>query len=739
MSVSARSGRSGACGVVVGYRDDKNYTVFRWAGPDSKLPFRGRQQVMRYDKARAHIISDEPLSLPAGSNDFARVTLRRSAGMMSVLADGKLIAQMVDESLRAGRPGLWAQSAVAVEFRDPVMFFPPEPVAPKVAPKMEEDALMVGWASPSGEWPPTLNAGTIEYWNTGEFFGDATVEYPWDRNAFGDGKLEIALRTELRKFESGYIARFEGDQAKNVLRATLLNNGAVLKQAEFDWKQYEGDAAKPTPVRIQLEGRGILLLVGGTPVLSHLESGGKGNGAGGSSRGTRFAARAKGFPLKARDLRATSALRDDYTFTEAPTDWYAPQGEWSVISRWPCYSDWSFFGGHGLNPVLWSKRTYGGDTVVEFYAHSQMDLPKEIGYSHPGDLNVTIGGDGKNVSSGYSFVIAGWDNTKTRVLKGTRVVAENTTDAARFVRPINHNPTFHKRWYYIRAEVRQAQKDGRNGVQVRLTVDDALLADYFDPSPLPALQSGGRVAIWTVDSTIMVARVKIESETVGSRMLPSGLLDAAVQPVAAPSGGQQPYGEGTHFVPRPVLTDGLASALVARENAGDSNGDAVFTVRNPTSGGEFAVRLEKPDAQPGSPLSLRATPKTQFEMDVALPPEVNVDLYATIGGVRHLIPIDPVSRPDARVRLLAAPSESAARVFTIAERSARAVPETGKWRHVSFDLGAALKKLYPNANTWSISELAVGALHGDTYRWLGFGGNPLGATYSLRGAKLTEK
>jgi hypothetical protein len=230
--------------------------------------------------------------------------------------------------------------------------------------------------------------------------------------------------------------------------------------------------------------------------------------------------------VDAKDVHLWGAQRDDYTFTEAPTDWYAPQGEWTVFSRWPCYSDWSFFGGKGLNPVLWTKRTYSGDTVVEMYAHDQMDLAAHPGYSRPGDLNVTLAGDGKNPSSGYSFVVAGWDNKRTRILKGTQVVADNETDAARFINATNGNMEFHRHWFYIRAEAKAAREGGKDGVRLRLYMDEKLLCEYFDAQPLPALQSGGRVAIWTLDNGIMVARAKIESASFGNRVLPAGLLDA---------------------------------------------------------------------------------------------------------------------------------------------------------------------------------------------------------------------
>ncbi len=153
---SGKSGPSGACGLVVGFRDDKNYTVFRWAGPQSTLPFRGRQQLMRYQNGKALIVSDEKSKVlsQVDKDGFARIRMRLERGALTVYAGAETIAQMADETLEAGKPALWAQGAKAAAFRDVVMFFPPPAEPPRVAARMEEDAVMSGWASSAGEWPP---------------------------------------------------------------------------------------------------------------------------------------------------------------------------------------------------------------------------------------------------------------------------------------------------------------------------------------------------------------------------------------------------------------------------------------------------------------------------------------------------------------------------------------------------------------------------------------------------------
>jgi hypothetical protein len=290
------------------------------------------------------------------------------------------------------------------------------------------------------------------------------------------------------------------------------------------------------------------------------------------------------------------------------------------------------------------------------------------------------------------------------------MLTENATEAGRFVKTTNHNPTFHNRWYYIRAEARRTTRNGTAGVLLKLTVDDVPVCEYFDAQPLQSLSKGGRVAFWTIDSVLMIARAKIESENMGTRALPTGLLDAAYDLSDAAK-----INAGTDdLVPRPVRSDGLASSLVTRSNEGD---DAVFTMRNPASGGIFAVGLQKG----GKAAPLRATQASKLDMELALPANARVDLYATVDGVRHLISLGKNTRPDARVRVLGEAALS---------------PVGGDWKRISFDLGAALRRLYPNATEWKIDDLELGALHGDDYRLVGFEGNPMGISYKMRNARL---
>ncbi len=668
--VSPKITQNGAFGVVTGFKDSQNYTVFRAAAPQSKETFHGHAQLVRYQKGVAQVLSDRPF-LPALVGT-PRVSLSAQGGAVSVALGDEIIAQAAQPGLTAGRTGVWNAPAFGTET---VVYFPPAPDPQKIAERMEDDAYMVGWASPTGEWPPTEGKSGLEFWNTGEFFGDASLDFAWRPNY--KGTFEIALRAERSDFESGYVVRGQSSDDRKSINWSLRRGLTTLGQANVALKIPEDDTEGGMPFKIALQGKGILLYAAGQPVLSALDTT--------QPKGNSMAVRSQGFRVRAERLRAQSVNRDDYTFNGAPTDFYSPQGHWSVFSRWPCYGDWSFFGGTGLNPVLWSKRTYSGDVVAEMYAHPQMILPKEPGYTHPGDLNMTLCGDGKNPSSGYSFVIAGWDNTRSKLLKGSTVLAENTGDEAFFHQTINHNTKWHRTWFYIRAEARRAVKDGKTGVQLTLTLDDTPILTAFDPNPLSSWDKGGRVAFWTVDSTMMIARAKIEAQKLGLRTLPGGVVDATPVKIAAAS-----------KLPQAVMVGEIQSALVTPEKVG-------WNVKDPVSGGAFEVKLN--DAP------LTATPATHLDFDAQIPQGVKVDAYVIIDGTRYSVEMTGGQRPDATAPSLGKMTRNG-----------------NKW---SFDLGSALAKELPGQKSWRIDSLTLGARHGDAYRWLGFDGNALGSSYQL--------
>jgi len=661
-------------GALAGYRDARNYALVRWAGNAASVAWKNKIEAVEVADGKERVVSSAPFGSPASSK---RLELNAQSGAWTMLLDGHALVSL--PLSQTGRFGLLAPRA-GTKFSDPVVFFPPAPDPPKIASKFVDDGFMVGWASALGEWPPTPDKDGLQFWNTAELFGAWRLDMPWKEN--WRGKVELALFADRSDFQSGLVLHGESTGDGEGIDWILTRGDQNLKKVHVKLSDLP-DAANGSGAAFHLAwNNGLLSLSDGHGAVfaTPLEA----------PRGTAIGLRATGFRVRSGALNLWSASRDDFTFSGAPTEFYAPSGKWNVFSRWPCYGDWSFFGGSGRQPSLWTKKTYGGDIVAEYYAHPQMDMPKEPGYSHPGDLNVSLCGDGSSPASGYAFIVSGHDNTRTQIYRAGKLVADNDSDQASFHETINHNMAWHRSWVYVRASARRAAQDGKQGVLVSLSVNNEPLASYFDSSPLPSWKEGGRVCFWTLDNTLMLARAKIEAQSGGAVSVPATLRDTT-PPAIADKGA---------LSPSPLVENDESGARVALA-------DGAWRVENNIAGGPFAVRL----GDGAQHISLG----TRLSLDWHASPDAKVDLYLRTGDDWHLLELCGDQKPDAMTPSLG--------------KFKRSTSSDG-WTNMTFDLGAALKGIQ------NVDEIRIGALHGDAYRWQGFDGNPQGAWYEWKNLVL---
>ncbi len=192
----------------------------------------------------------------------------------------------------------------------------------------------------------------------------------------------------------------------------------------------------------------------------------------------------------------------DYTFASAPTDWRVASGVWEMTNRWNCSPGWSWFGGRSEEvAAVWNKRKFSGDVSVQFYFAFKMGLTGNPAWLyHPSDVAITLDGDGKNLSSGYSFIIGADNNSHSLLMKGANVVAESTDAKALLPVMTDGMPdmsVLHRRWWYVRVN--------KVGPRVECWLDNNLLFAYNDPKPLDA----GQFALWTYNNGIMLSRVQV--------------------------------------------------------------------------------------------------------------------------------------------------------------------------------------------------------------------------------------
>jgi len=128
-----------------------------------------------------------------------------------------------------------------------------------------------------------------------------------------------------------------------------------------------------------------------------------------------------------------------------------------------------------------------------------MDMPKEPGYSHPSDINAILCGDGADLCSGYSFILAGDNNTKSKMLKGNDVVGENPE--IKFINPVSMNFAFHRHWFDIRID--------KVGGHITYSVDGNPVTEWTDADPIDA----GKVGFWSWQNNgILIARARMAAE-----------------------------------------------------------------------------------------------------------------------------------------------------------------------------------------------------------------------------------
>ncbi len=216
----------------------------------------------------------------------------------------------------------------------------------------------------------------------------------------------------------------------------------------------------------------------------------------------------------------------DYTFTSAPVDWKVQSGVWEMTNRWSCSPGWSWFGGRSEEvAAIWNKRKFSGDFSVQFYFAFKMGFTGVKSWmERPADAAITVCGDGKNVGSGYSFILAANDNQHSVLLKDGKPVAESSAPEAILVSNIDgrvEDNQLHRKWWYA--------KINKIGPRVECWLDNKLLFTYDDPQPIDA----GQLALWTYNNGIMLSRVQVFYENEVKSDFKSLRINAPAKPKTA--------------------------------------------------------------------------------------------------------------------------------------------------------------------------------------------------------------
>jgi len=662
----------------------------------------GALQLVRLHSGTETILDEAPIAVDP--DDWHRLALSGIGGRLTGTLNGIDLLSVEDPQLAHGQVALWVSGPDAVAFDDVEAYSGPRETSRPVALSLEAqsadpgaqpfigDQYMQQWADESAQW--LFGVGGL--WHAGHYFGDVELSWELDQRALGEGAgLHICVPAAADTFRPPTDA--QAGCHLDILPAAEGRLSLALREGlEARGQQAIDMPELPATATLRRVGDTVEALVNGEVVGSFAATVPAAGKVGITSRNARW---------QARNLSILTRNLVDSTFRAAPTEWTIGSGEWGVSSRWDCSPRWSWFQGHSEDLAsVWTRRRFGGDLVVEFFAGMSMDQPWAPFYRHPGNICVTLCGSNETPGSGYSLVFGGWGNSAAGLFRRGELVAK----APGFVMPDvidslggtsgrEDAHKLHNEWRRIRAE--------KLGNTVRLIVDGRQALVFTDPDPLP----DGAVGIWTLNQGMAIARARIYHQG-GQYAMPEVAAPTVVRSVESlplprfgPSRVVSAFEQGTDGWA--ASSPGSCALTRAQRNTG---GGVCLQVINSTAGGSFAL------AMPLEGIDLRKHPLLAFEY--AIPDDVHIDLYAVVDGQRYRV-------------LLSGPPEPAPGIEDVG--SVPDVRADGRWREARVDLLGLLAPHFP-ADAPIIPRRIEFAAHAvDEYMRAGIGGNPAAATWRL--------
>jgi hypothetical protein len=400
------------------------------------------------------------------------------------------------------------------------------------------------------------------------------------------------------------------------------------------------------------------------------------------------------FNIEQHDVRSVN-LRNEF-FEDAPAAWRWWTGEFGMQYRWQCQPQWNWMGGWSRTlAVCFSRDAYQGDQIIDYYICLK-DLIGGLAPANPNrrymrrELNFSFCTDGRNVSSGYSFLLGGRNDAGTYLMKGTQVLA--STDQVRLPPFAGTSADVHWRWWHVRAEKR--------GGLITVSLDERKLFEVTDPKPL----DGGHLAFWSVGNGFLLARVQVAAQK-------------------SENGAQQ-------FWCEPSYEGGLWEPV--EPGAVTLKPPTNFTgVVNRVGGGTFAVRWT------GGKVDLAKTPvlRIAFQPSLNGGPAAKVNMHIQVSGKPFVIPITaPVENTPfvlCPVWFATATPEALLKTETQTELPAESVLPAVSAKNGSITVDLA-KALAGKAGAAPVLEgLIIGNSSNKDYLMAGFSGNGAGTQYCV--------
>ena len=719
LDAKVKFNRPGVIRLLFGYQSPTDHYVVEWNTDENRLRLsrvlEGKQQLL--GMVRGYLT-------PGREHTIALDLL--TPNRVQVRSDGLLRMRAPLDELPRGRLG-WGCRGTGATFSElKVRGYVEQDTEVEVDnSNFADDPFMLHWASSLADWfpvgaPANDANGQQVYWHKGDFYNAYHLELPVKGsvavllNATEEQWLPpsdaTVLSTPVRIEEvenkqhpgDGYSLYVTGGGTPSG-KLTLFRKGERVLDARLPENAETITVAHDGGVTWVQSGREDLLVYHDAQPL----------------RGPRVALRVAGNEALYHVKCRREGIIDE-VFDKAPAAW-VQQGHWVITNRFSCTPTWSHMtalarGGLG---ALWHKLAFPGNVTVEYYAGMRMQSDYPMIYPRPGDLNCTFAAEKFNLDSGISLLPGAWDEhwsgVWTRYAQGLRTITETDrpliprtreNGGQRYI-PVPYiaaGRDVHGAWYYLKSRYVEGQLYG-----------------YFDnvkvlEGEAPKVD-GDRVAIWTQDDQIVIARVRI---TYQHKYVPKRLIDHDPTPArphyAAPLVATVEGAQGLAFDFEDSLqgwrkTDRWQPMVLSLASVADHQ---ALHVTSQLPGDTLEAVMPLGDKTAGEFESLPLSRASVLRFDYCIPAETKIDCYLTLNGRQYFVPLTGVK----------ADSDILPRLIETSE-----IVADGQWHTARIALGAALKEQFGKTAV-ALTDLRFGQFH-QGYLLAGFGGNPSGSWYAL--------
>ena len=504
-SAAIQPPEDGAVGLLVNMVDDTRGLLVRWS-PASERGAEGNSVALYTFAAgeRTLLARADGGSIPGQWFKLSVTSSLRDG--VQVAVDGEVRLSFANPPYRRGGIGLYSESRDGAIFDDIAVLgtgldadLLADTRLRRVNQRFQNDEEMQAWSKTQNEWQSWPDAPST-WKHRFDYYGDQWIMATLTPVRIATAQIMLTLCGNGKELTSGYRAHIQRTR-EGVLSYALYRNDVKLADIPTGEPLTNNEAYD---LVFRRDGARLSLLLDGETILTATDPE--------PLTGLRPAYRAEGGFNNLRDVLVTGRQVLDYTFANAPVDWYG-DGHWQSTIRWSCAPQWSFLGGWSRgDAVLWHKQRFTGDQTFQAYASIKMEYPRQqqIYEDRFRALGITICGDGVNPRSGYA-VLFGAPDAQDNPNKRT-VLLRNGVEVASIPQVMPEKTYGHHTWFDMVLEKRgdtvtfTGKYLSKNmwwrwdqGKEITVTLS------YTDPQPL----AGGVPAVWSENNGITIARSRI--------------------------------------------------------------------------------------------------------------------------------------------------------------------------------------------------------------------------------------